>query len=91
MAFPVLVVHRGALLDDFQQGLRVQDVVRPAQVKDAFHQVDEVAAVAVRQVHQGGAGFRCERQLPLEKGFRPFNDAVQRCGVQSVHDEDLAA
>ena len=91
MALPVLVVNRGALLDDFQQGRRVQRLVRLAEVKDAFHQVDEVAAVSVRQFNEGGARLRSERQLALEKGFRPLNDAFQRRSVQGMHDEDLAA
>ena len=91
MAFPVLVVNRGALLDNFQQCVRAQHFIGLAEVKDAFHQVNEVASVSVCQFYQGGARFRRERQFSLKKGFRPFNDAFQSRGVQGVHDKDFAA
>ncbi len=91
MAFPVLIVNRGALLDNFQQCVRAQHFIGLAEVKDAFHQVNEVASVSVCQFYQGGARFRRERQFSLKKGFRPFNDAFQSRGVQGVHDKDFAA
>lgn len=71
VALPVLVVNRGALLDDFQQGRRVQRLVRLAEVKDAFHQVDEVAAVSARQFNEGGARFRGERAACAGEGIPP--------------------
>ena len=90
MAFPVLVVDGGPLLERTGHFVGPQELSVAREGVDALDHVDEVSAVAVGELQQPRPAFRRHGQRPLHDLFRPPEYLLKGLAVEGVENEDLA-